>query len=119
MMLEVADDNLVAGFDEFRGQALRHEMERLGGAADKDDFVGAASVEEGAGSLARLLEMIGRALAQLVNAAMHIGVVATVELGNAVDDARRLLRAGAGIEKHQPGIVLVDRELAAQRLGVE
>ena len=67
--------------------------------------------------LARFLELVGRALAQLVDAAMHVGVVAAVELGDAVDHRRRLLRAGAGIEKHQPRIVLIDRELAAQRLG--
>ena len=41
---------------------------------------------------------------------MHVGVVGAVELGDAVDDLTRLLRAGAGIEKHQTGIAVEDRE---------
>jgi len=50
---------------------------------------------------------------------MHVGVVATVVVGDAVDDGARLLRARRRIEKNQTGIVLKDGKVATYRLGVE
>jgi len=62
MVLEVADDDLVARLDESRPPALRDEVDALRRAAGEDDLVGGRGAEEGAGRLARLLEMVGRAL---------------------------------------------------------
>ena len=50
---------------------------------------------------------------------MHIGVVGAVELGDAVDDGARLLRAGAGIKKHQLRMSREDWEFSAHRPRVE
>ncbi len=50
---------------------------------------------------------------------MHVRVVRAVELGDAVDDRLRLLGARAGIQEHEAGIALEDREVAADRATVE
>ena len=73
VVLDIADDDLVAGFQVRRAPALGHQVDRLGGAAQKNDLALVGGVEEGAHLLARRLEMVGRALAQLVDAAMHVG----------------------------------------------
>src|SRR5579863_1723897 len=111
MMFEVADDDLVAGFDKGRAPALRDKVDRLGRAAHKDHLALVGGIEESAGLLAPELKRIGGTLAELIDPAMHVGIVATVKLGNAVDHHFRLLRAGAGVEKHQPRIVAIDRKL--------
>jgi hypothetical protein len=113
VVLDIADDDLVAGLQVRRPPALGYQVDRLGGAAQEHDLALVGRIEKPPHLLARRLEMVGRALAQLVDAAMHIGVVAAVELGDAVDDLARLLRAGAGIQEHQPGIALEYREFAA------
>src|SRR4029077_4721536 len=95
------------------------QVDRLGGAAHEDDLALVGGVEKGAHGFARLLEPVGRARAQLIDAAMHIGVVVAVELGDAVDDLTRLLRAGAGIEEYEAGVALEYRELAAQLARIE
>ena len=43
MVLEVADQYLVAGFEEFRPPALRDQVDRLGGAAHEDDLARVAA----------------------------------------------------------------------------
>src|SRR5260370_27925562 len=118
-MLEVADHHLVAGLQMGGAPALGDQVDRLGRAAHKDDLALVGGVEEGTHGLPRLLEPVGRARAQLVDAAMHVGVVVAIELGDAVDDLARLLRAGAGIEEHQAGIALEDRELAPELARIE
>ena len=46
MMLELADQNLVAGFEKGGAPALRDEVDRLGGAADKDDLARVGGVQK-------------------------------------------------------------------------
>ena len=46
MMLELADQNLVAGFEKGGAPALRDEVDRLGGAADKDDLTRVGGVQK-------------------------------------------------------------------------
>ena len=46
MMLELADQDLVAGLEKSRAPALRDEVDRLGGAAHKDDFACVGRVEK-------------------------------------------------------------------------
>jgi hypothetical protein len=119
MVLDIADHNLVAGLHISRAPAMGDQVYRLGRAAHKDDLALVGGVEKRADLFARLLEPVGRARAQLVDAAVHVGVVAAVELGDAVDDLARLLRARPGVEKYQAGIALEDRKLATQPLRVE
>ena len=46
VMLEVADHDLVAGFEKGRAPALRDEVDRLGGAAHEDDLARVGGVEK-------------------------------------------------------------------------
>ena len=50
---------------------------------------------------------------------MHVGVFGAVEIGDAVDDLTRFLRARPGIEKNQTGIIFENRELALDAGDVE
>ena len=50
---------------------------------------------------ARVFVGVGRARGQLVRGAMDVGVLVLVELGDAVDDALRLLRGGGVVEPDQ------------------
>src|SRR5207248_2394277 len=119
MVLEIADYDLVAGFQMRRTPALGDEVDRLGGAAHEHDLALVGGVQKRARLFPRLLEKVRRAAAQRVHAAMHIGVVVPIKIREAVDDAARLLRTGAGIEEHQAGIRLENRELAPQPAAIE
>ena len=119
VMLDIADHDLVTGLETGRPPAVGDQIDRLGGAAQKHDFALVGRVQKRTRFLARLLEPVGRAGAQAVDAAMHIGVVGAVELGDAVDDGARLLCAGAGIEKHELRMSREDREFAAHRPRVD
>jgi hypothetical protein len=119
VMLDIADNDLVAGFETCRPPALGHQIDRLGGAAQKDDLALVSRVQKRTRFLARLLEPVGRAGAEAVDAAMHIGVVGAVEIGDAVDHGARFLCAGPGIEKHETRMRREDREFAANDTRVE
>ena len=119
VVLDIADDDFVAGFEAGRAPALRDEVDRLGGAAHEHDLAVRGGVEQGPRLLARLLEPVGRARAEPIDAAMHVRVLGAVELGDAVDDLTRLLRARPGIEKHQTGIVVEDREFLPYAADIE
>ena len=119
VVLDIADDDFVAGFEARRAPALRDEVDRLRGAAHEHDLAIRGGVEQRPRLLARLLEPIGRARAEPIDAAMHVRVLGAVELGDAVDDLTRLLRARPGIEKHQTGIVVEDREFFPYAADIE
>ena len=102
-----------------RPPALGDQVDRLGGAAHEDDLALVGGVQEDAHLFARLLEAVGRAGAELIDPAMHIGVVGAVELGDTIDHRTRLLRAGARIQKDQLGMTGEDRELAPHRARIE
>ena len=55
-------------------EAVRDEVDPLGGVAREDDLARSAGVEERADALARRLVGVGRPLAQLVDAAVDVGV---------------------------------------------
>src|SRR5438477_91079 len=119
MMLELADQYLVAGFEEGRAPALRDEVYALGRAAHEDDLARAGGVQKRPHLLTSLFEQLGRAGAQPINAAMHIGIIGAVVIRDAVDHRARFLRAGAAIEKHETGVAREDRELALYLLRVK
>ena len=119
VVLELADQYLVAGFEEGRAPALGDEVDALGRAAHEDDLARVGGVQKRPHLLARLLEQLGRAGAQPIDAAMHIGVIGAVVIRDPVDDRARFLRAGAAIEKHETGVARENRELALQQLRVE
>ena len=119
VVLELADQHLIAGLEEGCAPALRNEVDALGRPAHEDDLARVGGVQKRPHLLARLLEQLGRAGAQPVNPAMHIGIIGTVVIRDPVDDRAWFLRAGAGIEEHQIGVARKDRELAFYQLRVE
>src|SRR6516165_3177387 len=112
MMLELADQYFVTGFEVGRTPALGDEVDPLGRAPYEDDLALIRCVQKRADLLARFLEQLGRPGAQPVNPAMHVRVIGAVIIRDPVDDGARLLRAGAGIEEHQTGVARENRELA-------
>ena len=74
------------------------EIERLGGAAHEDDFAALAGVDELADAAARAFVGKGRLLAEEVDAAMDVGVFASVVALERVDDRQRLLGGRAVVE---------------------
>src|ERR1700732_5284651 len=119
MMLELADQGLVAGFEEGCAPALRDEVDALGRSAHEDDLARVGGVQKRPHLLARLFKQLGRAGAQAIYAAMHIGIIGAVVIRDPLDHRARFLGAGAAIEKHETGIAREDRELALYLLRVK
>src|SRR5215469_2235924 len=118
-MLELGDQDLVARLEERHAPGIRDEIDCLGRAADEDDFVGRRGVEEAPDGFARALVAVGRTRRQTINAAMHVGVIAAVEFGDAVDYGRWLLRRSGTVEEHEARIALEDREVALDACRIE
>ena len=70
-----------------------------GRAANENDLFGIASVDEATDSLARTLESIGRALAQRVDATVHVRMVVLVVLADRVDQVADRDGIGALVER--------------------
>ncbi len=71
VMLQLGDEDLVAGSDVSPSPARRHEVDGLGGAADEDDLLGARGVEEAAHRLPRSLPRCRGFLGERVHAALR------------------------------------------------
>src|SRR5580692_11113136 len=118
-MLELADQHLVPGFEEGCAPTLSDEVDALGRSAHKDDLARVGGVQKRPHLLASLLEQLGRAGAQSINAAMYIGIIGAVEIRDPVDHRAGFLRAGAAVEKHETGVAREDRKFALQHLRVK
>src|SRR6202021_1079500 len=108
VVFQARDDNFVAGLHVLAAPGLRDQIDAFGGAANEDDFVLVARVEEaldlGAGELVGL----GGALAELVHAAVDGGAIDGVELDEGVYYGLGFLGGG--------GVVEVDQGLAVNGL---
>ena len=98
MMLETRDDDLVARQQARPAVGLRDEVDRLGRAADKDDFGRGGGVDEAPHLLARALVEGRRLLGERVHAAVHVGVVRARVVGDRIDDRGGLLRRSRVVE---------------------
>ncbi len=118
VVLELGDDDEVARLEVPEPPRVRDEVDRLGRVADEDDLARRRRVEEGARALARVLEALGRALGELVDAAMDVRVRRLVEVVHRLEHLARLLRARGRIEEGERlavELLLEDREIRAQR----
>ena len=121
VVFEGGEQDLVAGLQAGARVRLRHQVDRFGGAAREDDLARRRGVHEVAHALARVFEHRGGFLAQLVHAAMHVGVVALFVGVDRVDHALRALRRGRAVEEHQRFAVHLarqDREVAPHAIRV-
>ena len=99
-----------------------HEIDRLGRAAHPDDGLVRRRIEEAAHFLARRLEGVGGPGGERMRGAMNVGILARVEIGDAVDHRLRLLRRRGVVEPDQRlavDIFMQDREVAAEDMRVE
>ncbi len=80
VVLDPADDDLVALVDVLAAPALRNQVDGFGGAADEDDFFGGRCVEEVCDLAARVLISVGSAGGKLVGGAMDVRVFVLVEI---------------------------------------
>src|SRR5215204_2253554 len=108
VVLHLGDDYLVARFDELAPVAVHDEVDALCDAADEDALARLARVDKAPDLLARALVGRGRALAQVVDAAVYVRMLLAQVLGPALDDDARHLR--------RSGVVEVDQWLPVHRL---
>ena len=92
------------GLDALAAEGVGDEIDRLGGVAGEDDLFLALGVEERRHLVARALVGLGRLVGEIMQAAMHIGVLRRVGLVQAIEHRLRLLRRG--------GVVEIDQRLA-------
>jgi hypothetical protein len=101
VVLDPADDDLVALVDVLASPALGNQVDGLGGAADEHDLLGRRRVEEVRDLGASILVGVGGAGGKFVGGAVDVGVLVLVEVFQAVDDGLRLLRGGGVVEPDQ------------------
>ena len=80
MMLHDREDDLVAGFDALAPESIGDEVDGLGGVAGEDDLFLAARIEERRHFLARAFVGLGRLIGEIMQPAMHVGVLRGVDL---------------------------------------
>ena len=101
VVLHDREHDLVAGLDALAAERIGDEIDRLGGVAGEDDLFLAPGIEEGRDFLARALVGLGRLVGEIMQAAMHIGVLRRIGLVQAVEHGARLLRRGRVVEIDQ------------------
>ena len=103
------------GCSRGRQKAGGDEIDRLGGVAGEHDLAPVGGVDEPLHLAPGGIVRGGRALAEIVDAAMDVGVVVLVEVLERVDHRARLLSAGRRVEIDQRPVVHPggeDREVA-------
>ena len=122
MVLEIRDDDDVAGAEVVEPPRIRHQIQRLGRAPREDDLALRRRVDE-AGDLApRRLVAGRRALGEPVDAAMDVRVRVLVEVAHRIEHLARLLRRRGRVEeRHRPAVhELVEHgEVGAQAVRVQ
>ena len=104
MVLHDREDDLVAGLDALAAERIGDEVDRLGGIAGEDDLFLAPGIEKCRHFFARAFVGFGRLVGEIMQAAMHVGVLRRVGLVDAIEHRLRLLRRG--------GVVEIDKRLA-------
>ncbi len=122
MVLHLRQQDGVAGPEIGRAPGVGHEVDRLRRAAGPDDLVGAARIEKACHARPGALVGGGGPVAQLVEAAVHVRVVAAVIPFDRLDDRQRLLarRGVVQVDKRPPvHLPIEDREVGPQRLPID
>ena len=109
VMLENREHDLVALPHVLDPERISDEIDRFGCVAGEDDLMGVFRIEEGADFFARALVGLGRGIGEIMQAAVHIGVLGGVGMLEAIEHRLRLLRRGCVVE--------IDERLAVNRHG--
>ncbi len=101
VMLQHGNDDLVALLQVFKGIGLRHEVDALGRAPDKYDFIGAFGMKESCDLRPGAFVGVRRARGQGMRRPVNVGILVLVIVGEPVDDAFGLLRGGRVVKPDQ------------------
>ena len=104
VVLHDREHDLVARLDALAPERVGDKIDGLGGVAGEDDLFLAGGIEEGRDFLARAFVGFGRLVGEIVQAAMHVGVLRRVGAIEPIEHRPRLLR--------RSGVVEVDQRLA-------
>ncbi len=121
-MLQVGDDDLVTGLQVLAAPRVRHQVDRLGGAAHEHDVLRRWRPDEFGNGVASLLVGVGGPCRQFVRGTVDVGVLVRVERHQPVDHHLRLLSGGRVVEPDQRLSVddlFEDREVRPHRVDVE
>src|SRR5689334_2051019 len=99
-MLHLGDQDFICRH-ETTAIALRHEVDPVGGTAGENHLAWESGIQEPAGLLPYRVIRLRRRLAQVMDAAVNVGIVQTVVAAHGIDDRLRLLRRGGVVEIHQ------------------
>jgi hypothetical protein len=110
VVLHLGQHDQVARVDVGAAPGIGHEIDALAGIAREDNLFALTRIDKACHLDSRLLHA-GRGLfADLIDAAMHIGIVHLIVLGHRLDYRARLLRAGRTVEIHQRFAVYLARQ---------
>src|SRR5690606_14036356 len=116
------NENAVAGLQLAAAPTRGHHVDALGGATGPQDLPGRWCVEEAGDGGPGLLETGRGTITESMGATMHIAVVATVVVGNRLDDDFGLLCGRAVVEVNQRmtvDLLRQDGKVATDQLGIE
>ncbi len=102
MMLEMGDDDPVAGFQQWPRKTLRDQIDRLCRAACKDDLAPAPRIDKADDVIAGAFVGLCRTVAQGMHATVHVRMIVALVFGDRVDDHGRRLRGGGAVEIDEP-----------------
>jgi hypothetical protein len=121
-MLHRGDDNLIVLVNEFAPITLGDEVDSFSRAARKNNLMCLPGVDQSPDFDARIFIFAGRQLAQIINAAVHIGVLLGVIAIDRLNHHLRFLRGGRAVqvdERTPVNLLVKDRKILADPLYVE
>ena len=101
VMVEFADDHIVAWCQELTSVGLRHEVDALSGTTYEDDLLAGGGVDEALHFLTCLLVGIGGTRCQRVGTTMDVTIIVLVIVADLVDYLNGLLGGGTVVEPHE------------------
>ena len=122
VVLHLGGDDRITGADEGAAVGIGDQVQGLGRLAHEDHLAAIAGVDEPGHDVARALVALGGTGAEVVDAAMDVGVGGLVDVDQRLDHLTRLLRRRRRIEEYQPLAVHglgQDRKVGADLLEVE
>ena len=101
MVLHLGQQNRVTFAQILQSPSLGHQIQAFGGASGENDFFPAVGVKVFGDALTGALVGFGSAVAEFVDAAVDVGVVALVVGADGVDDDLRFLATGGVVEIYE------------------
>ena len=95
-MLHLCEQDDITFLQVLRAPGIRHKIDALRGATCEDDLAGLGRIDKRCGTLSSPFKAFRRAMAQFVDATMHVRVVMLVVMDQRIHHLARFL-AGCGV----------------------